>query len=307
MSRVVRTRVDLSEKTIVVTGASSGIGRGSAIELARAGARVVAVARRGDVLEALVGEIRGIGGQAIPVVADVSSAQDVAAIVAETGESFGRIHVWINNVGIGAIGYFWEVPLIDHARIVEVNLTGVINGAHVAINHFREHGSGVLVNIGSVESEVPLALQSSYAATKAAVHSLSRSLEQELALAGRSRLIRVATLMPWAIDTPWWVHAANYTGRAPRMALLDDPRRVVAAIVQACADPHGSQPVGWKARIANASHHILPKTTERLSALLLQRELAKAGHAPHTAGSIHRTTPEGTAVNGGVRQRMRRE
>ena len=164
---------------------------------------------------------------------------------------FGRIDVWINNVGIGALGLFWEVPVEDHRRVVDVNLTGLMYGAHAALRQFLEQGAGVLLNIGSVESEVPLAYQSSYAATKAAVLSLSRSLNEELRLVGRHDTIKVGTVMPWAIDTPWWSHAANYTGQAPRMALMDDPSVVVDAIVAACTDPKEEQPVGPKARAAD--------------------------------------------------------
>src|SRR5690606_25831560 len=126
----------------------------------------------------------------------------------------GGIDIWINNVGIGALGYFWDIPVWDHARVIDVNLKGLVYGAHAAMQHFVERGEGVLVNIGSIDSEVPLALQNTYAATKSAVLSLGRSLNEELRLTEK-RDIKVATIMPWAVDTPWWIHAANYTGHKP--------------------------------------------------------------------------------------------
>ena len=298
---------ELSGKTVVIAGASSGIGRGAAERLAALGANVVVAARRGDVLDELAAEIAAAGGSALAVATDVSDSGAVARLADAAVARFGRIDVWINNVGIGALGLFWEVPVEDHRRVVDVNLTGLMYGAHAALRQFLEQGAGVLLNIGSVESEVPLAYQSSYAATKAAVLSLSRSLNEELRLVGRHDTIKVGTVMPWAIDTPWWSHAANYTGQAPRMALMDDPSVVVDAIVAACTDPKEEQPVGRKARAADVSHHLFPDLTERLSAKIADAELDRAGRAPHTAGSIHEPSPEGVTVDGGVRERMKRE
>ena len=95
-----------------------------------------------------------------------------------------------------------------------MNLKGLIYGAHIAFWQFWAQGGGTLINVGSMDSEVPLAYQASYAATKAAVLSLSRSLTEELRLAG-NEAIKIGTIMPCAVDTPWWTHAANYSGHAP--------------------------------------------------------------------------------------------
>lgn len=146
---------------------------------------------------------------------------------------------------------------------MDVNLKGLIYGAHAALRQFRAQGYGTLVNIGSIDSETPLALQNTYAATKAAVLSLSRTLNQELRLAGEAD-IKVGTIMPWAVDTPWWNHAANYTGHAPRMAMMDDPQIVIDAILKACIDPKEEQPVGSKAKGSNIMHHLFPDLTERM-------------------------------------------
>jgi short-subunit dehydrogenase len=297
----------LSGKTIVITGASSGFGRGSAEQLAELGANVVVAARRADVLEQLVAQITRAGGTAIAVQTDVSDAAAVSNLAASAIERFGRIDVWVNNVGIGALGLFWDIPIEDHARVIDVNLTGLIYGAHAALTHFRAVGDGVLVNIGSIDSEVPLAYQASYASSKAAVLSLGRTLNEELRIVGQHESIKVGTIMPWAVDTPWWTHAANYTGHEPRMALMDDPSIVVAAIVAACTDPKEEQPVGPKAHADNVSHHLFPDLTERLSAKIADAEVHKAGPLPHTTGSIHEPMPEGVTVDGGIRDRMKRE
>jgi short-subunit dehydrogenase len=298
---------DLREKTIVIAGASSGFGRGAAERLGELGANVVVAARRGNVLDELVSEIREAGGSAIAVETDVSDPRAVERLAAAALETFGGIDVWVNNVGIAAFGMFWDVPVEDHARVIEVNVNGLIYGAHAALRCFLAQGHGVLVNVGSIESEVPLAYQTSYAASKAAVLSISRSLNEELRLSGLDETIKVGTIMPWAVDTPFWVHAANYTGHAPRMTAMDDPSIVVEAIIAACSHPKEEQPVGPKARGARRSHQIFPGLTKRISADMIESETEKGTPVAHTTGAIYEPMVAGAAVAGTVRERKARE
>lgn len=297
---------ELKGKTVVVVGASSGFGRGSALRLGELGANVVLAARREAALDELVVQIETAGGCAVAVPADVSNASDVERVARLAVERFGTIDVWINNVGVGALGFFWDIPIEDHARLIDVNLKGLIFGAHAALVRFRAQGFGTLINVGSIDSEVPLAYQASYAASKAAVLSLSRTLNEELRLSG-SEHIKVATIMPWAVDTPWWLHAANYSGHAPRMVAMDDPELVVQAIIHACVDPQEETPVGWKANASNLSHHIFPDLTERLSANIAAHEVQKAQPTPATAGAIHAPMTGTDKVDGGIRERMKAE
>ncbi|QAY78780.1 hypothetical protein [Sphingosinicella sp. BN140058] len=154
---------------------------------------------------------------------------------------------------------------------------------------------------------MPLAYHSSCAATKAGVWALGRVLNEELRLAGVGKRIKVVTLMPWAADTPFWTHAANYSGHKPRMILMDDPDKVAEAIVWVSLHPREELPVGWKAQAASTFHTILPDLTEKISADIVHREMAKGSPDPATPGAVHRPTPEGRGVEGGVRQRMDRE
>lgn len=294
-------------KTYVVTGASSGFGRGVALKLGALRANVVLAARRTQVLEEVAAQVKSAGGTPLVVTTDVANAQDVQRLAAAAVQRFGRIDVWINNAGVGAIGEFEKIPLEDHARIVDVNLKGVIYGSHVALRQFRQQGGGTLVNIGSVESEIPLAYHATYASTKAAILSLGRALREELRLGGQGN-IAIATVLPWAADTPFFDHAANYTGRAPRMAWMDDPDKVVDIIVRASVYPREEVPAGWKARGAYWSHRIAPDLTERLSANIVHTEqFEKAGPARNSSNAVHQPTQSGTAVDGGVRARMERE
>ena len=296
----------LKDLVVVIVGASSGFGRGTALKLGAEGAKVVVGARRKALLDEVVSEIEASGGSALACETEVSDPAQVSALAAAAVAQFGQVDVWINNVGIGALGYFWDIPIEDHARVVDVNLKGLIFGAHAALRQFRSQGYGTLINTGSVDSETPLALQNTYAATKAGVLSLSRSLNEELKLAGEAD-IKVGTIMPWAVDTPWWTHAANCTGHAPRMSMMDDPQLVVDAIVHACLDPKEEQPVGWKAKAGDISHHLMPKMTERLSAKLSKAESEKASLAPDNPGAIYAPMDDGLRMDGGLRARMKQE
>jgi short-subunit dehydrogenase len=294
-------------KTFVITGASSGFGRGVALELASHGGNVVLAARRTELLEEVAAEAQRLGGNAVVVTTDVSRAEDMRRLAAAAVERFGRIDAWINDAGQIAIGRFWDIPVEDHSRLVDVNLKGVVFGSHEALRQFRTQGYGTLVNLGSVESEVPLAYHGSYAATKAAILALGRALNEELRLQDLRR-IRVSTIMPWAADTPIWTHAANYSGGTPRMALMDPPEKVVKAIVHAALHPREELSVGWKAKASYASHRILPDLTERIAANIAHHyQIETAPPAPPTSGSLHQPMEAGRTVGGGARERMKRE
>ena len=289
-------RSQVAGKTFVVTGASSGFGRGISERLGSLGANVVLVARRTELLREIAAGIAAGGGQALPLTADVSRADDMERVARETVARFGPIHVWINNAGVGAIGRFEDVPLEDHARVVDVNLKGVIHGSHVALRQFRQQGFGSLVNMGSVESEVPLAYHASYAATKAAVLALGRALNEELRLGGMPHVV-VSTVMPWASDTPFFQHAGNYSGREPAILLPDHPQKIVDAVVWVALNPREELPVGWKAALATAGHRIAPDLSERIAADVMHRhQIEKAPPAPNTAGSLHWPLPAGRGV-----------
>jgi short-subunit dehydrogenase len=298
---------DVAGKTFVVTGASSGFGRGVALKLGALKANVVLAARRTELLQEVAAQTVAAGGRALVVTTDVSRAEQMEELGRQAVARFGRIDVWINNAGVGAIGRFDDIPLADHSRLVDINLKGVIYGSHVAMRQFRQQGYGSLVNIGSIDSEVPLAYQASYSATKAGVLSLGRTLNEEIRL-NKMGNIAVSTVMPWAADTPWWPHAANYSGGTPRMAAMDDPQLVVDAIIWVSLHPQEEMPVGWKAMASYASHRVLPDLTERISADIAHHyQIETAPPAPPTSGTLFEPMQAGRGVEGGVRERMRRE
>lgn len=294
-------------KTFVIIGASSGFGKGTALQLGAYHANVVLAARRTELLENIAQQIRDAGGTALVVTTDISDSVAVKKLADAAVAKYGKVDVWINDVGVGAIGRFWEIPLADQARLIDVNLKGLIYGSYVATQLFTKQKTGTLINLGSIDSEVPLAYQGTYAASKAAVRSLSESLNQELRLAGYDD-IKVVTIEPWAVDTPWWGHAANYSGGTPRMAALDGPEKVVNAIIWSSLHRRKEVQVGWKAKFSYIFHHMMPHFSERFTANIAHKyQIETAPPAPNTDGSLFKPMPTGTGIDDGVRDRIKRE
>ena len=141
---------DLNNAVVVITGASSGIGRGTALEFARRGARLVLAARREAPLQSLVAECRTFGAEAIAVPADTSDEPAVQALAQAAVERFGRIDVWVNNASVSILGKFEETPLDVARRLMDVNYWGYVHGARAALSQFRRQGSGTLIQNDSV-------------------------------------------------------------------------------------------------------------------------------------------------------------
>jgi short-subunit dehydrogenase len=297
----------ISGKTYVVLGASSGFGRGVAEKLGKCKANVVLAARRTELLEEIATNIRTSGGTALVVTTDISQPEAVQQLLDQTVAKYGKIDVWINMAGVGAIGPFWEIPIEDHARLLDVNLKGFVYGTHAALQQFIKQKNGVLINMGSVDSETPHAYQASYSASKAGIRSMDLALSQELRLNGY-RKIKVVTIEPWAVDTPFWRHAANYTGVEQKFALMDEPGKVVNAVLRKSLRPKKIQPVGWKAKGSSFFANVFPRFDEWLTGHVAHKYQMKMGPAtPDTKGSVHEPMKAGTGVDDGVDERMRKQ
>ncbi|MEQ3649420.1 SDR family NAD(P)-dependent oxidoreductase [Hyphomonas sp.] len=189
----------LANKTALVTGASSGLGRHFANVLADAGAHVVLAARRLDKLEELAGEIQRRGGKALPVEMDVTSEDSVTGAFAEIREALGRpCDIVVNNSGLSREGWFWEMPEKDWDTVIETNLTGVWRVAKYATKAMIQADSGgSIINIASITALRPSNMISAYSASKAAVDHLTRTM----ALEGSRHGIRVNAIAPGYFKT----------------------------------------------------------------------------------------------------------
>ena len=198
-------------RVVVITGASSGVGHATAVAFAQTRASVVLAARSAEVLASVADACRTAGGAALAVPTDVSDADDVEQLARAALAQFGRIDVWINNAGVAALGRFEEVPLRDHAQVIQTDLLGTIYGSSVALRQFRAQGGGTVINIASALGEIPAPYYASYVAAKHGIVGLGAAIRQELAENDEPGT-HVCTVLPMAMETPFFEHAANYTG-----------------------------------------------------------------------------------------------
>jgi short-subunit dehydrogenase len=283
----------LRRKVVVITGASAGLGRASAVELAGCGASVVLAARRREDLEQTARLCRRAGGNALVVVTDVTREDDVRRLTEAALAEHGHIDVWINNAGITLFGLLEEAPLEEHRRVIETNLFGAMLCARAVMPHFKARRRGVLINVGSVLSKIGQSFVPSYVISKFGVHGLSEALRAEVA---DEPDIHVCTIFPYAIDTPHFQSGANYVGlRARAMPPMQSPEKVARAIVDLAARPRREVHVPHAAVLGLALHAALPRTTERLVLHALERWHFDDTPEPMTSGNLH--TP--TEVNGG--------
>jgi NADP-dependent 3-hydroxy acid dehydrogenase YdfG len=192
----------------LVTGASSGIGEATARALAAEGAAVAIVARRGDRLDALGGEIADAGGTALPIEADVSKREQAERAVARTAEELGRLDVVVNNAGVMLLGPIAEAPVEEWEQMIEVNLLGLMYTAHAALPYLLKAAEGDprgvadLVNISSVAGRIARKGSGVYNATKFGVGAFSESLRQEVT----GRQVRISLVEPGAVATELQSH-----------------------------------------------------------------------------------------------------
>jgi len=208
----------LEQKVAVVTGAASGIGRGTALCLAREGAAVLAADLNSQGGEQVIGEIAAAGGRALFQHTEVSSEPDIKALVDRTLSEYGRLDIMFNNAGLpGAVGPIEKVSADDWDRTIAVLLRAVFLGIKYAVEPMRKTGGGSIISTSSLASFLPSPYGAAYAAAKGAVISLTRAAALQL---GPDR-IRVNCICPGAINTPIWGSLPAFSDPAAVAQLLD--------------------------------------------------------------------------------------
>lgn len=279
----------IGDQTVVILGASSGIGLATARLAASRGARVVLAARSEKALSDVVREIRNRGGAALAVVADVSNEADVARVADEARRAFGGFDSWVNNAAVSAYGRCLDVTIEDMRRIVDTNLWGVVYGSRVACEQLRRTG-GALINVGSVLSDRAVPLQGIYSASKHAIKAWTDALRVELAHEGAA--VSVTLIKPGAINTPYAEHAKNYLPDQPtHMPPVYLPRDVAAAIVYACEHRVRDLYVGGAGKVLSLAGALMPALTDALMLRVLL-PATHSGRPPHGRSALHRPTED---------------
>jgi len=294
------TKHFLRDATVVITGASSGIGRATALSFARQGARVVLAARRANILAEVAAECEHLGAETLVVPTDVTDSQAVRHL-AEAAAAFGGggIDIWVNNAGAGAVGLFEQVPLPTHEQVLHINLFGSLYGAYAVLPYFKRQGHGTLINVISLGAWLPEPYTAAYTASKFGLRGLFDTLRAELSTEPR---IHVCDVHPSYIDTPGFQHGANYTGRLIKPAPPVFPAQKVADTVLALARrPQPSVIVGWTGKVLRLTYGLAPATTRWALMQFFSRYMDQAKHVPITEGSLFApaSAPHGTGISGG--------
>ena len=252
----------LGEQVVVITGASQGIGRETALEMASRGASLVVAARNEEALTELARQVVRIGGHAEPVVTDVADYAQVERLGERAVERFGRIDTWVNNAAVSIYATVEQLAAEEMERLVAVNLLGQMYGSKVAVAHMKPRRQGTIINIGSALSERAIPLQSAYVATKHGVQGFSEALRLELM--AEEAGIDVVLILPSSTNTPLFDFARSKLGVMPMpVPPVYEPRVVAEAICYAAE--HGGREIvagGW-GKLLIAAQRLSPSLLDR--------------------------------------------
>ncbi|MEU8821078.1 SDR family oxidoreductase [Actinoplanes sp. NPDC048796] len=255
--------VPVPDQVVVITGASSGIGRATALAFAARGARVVCAARTTTALDSLAEQITAAGGTALAVPTDVADPDAVTALAEAAEQRFGRIDTWINNAAVGIWGRVEDISSAEFERVMRVNFLGQLHGIQAALPALRRAGGGTLIGVVSAEGVRSVPLQAPYTASKFAVRALHDSLRSELAQEGAP--IAVTTILPASIDTPFFEHARSRLGTMVKPPPpVYTPELVAETILYAAAHPRREIPVGGAAAAFGLAQRFTPAVTDAL-------------------------------------------
>ncbi|WP_414545052.1 SDR family oxidoreductase [Nostoc sp. CCY0012] len=253
----------INQQVVSVVGASSGIGRITALEFAKRGAKVVVSARSESKLKSLVEEIRSFGGEATFYVADVEVFEQVKAIADKTVEVYGRLDTWVHVAAIGIFATFDKTTPEEFKHVIDVNLMGQVYGAMAALPHLKREGRGALIHVSSMEGRRSLPYQSAYSSAKHGVEGFLEAMRVELI--HEKWPISVTSVKPVVINTPFWNNGLTKLGVKPSgIPPYYDPRIVSDAILYAAEHPIRDLLVGDIAKLLDLAQKISPSLVDSL-------------------------------------------
>ena len=244
-------------RVAVVTGASAGVGRATAVAFARAGFDVAAVARGEAGLAATVKEIESAGGRGCAVGADVADYDEVDAAAAAVEDALGPVDVWVNDAMTTIFAPFWEIDPDDFRRAVEVTFLGQVWGTRAALDRMLPRDRGSIVNVGSALAFLSIPLQSAYCASKFACRGFSDSMRAELIHRGSH--VRLSMVHLPGVNTPQfdWCKSDFPTHPQP-VPPVDQPEVAARAIVEVALDGRRSKVVGAWNKLVVMAGQLMP-------------------------------------------------
>lgn len=288
----------LPEQILVITGATSGHGLATARMAADAGARLIIVSRDEEALREVRDDLRDRGAEVEYKVADVGDEDQIQAVADFAVERFGGFDTWINNAGVGVYGKALEVSTEDHERVFRTNYWGVVNGSLAAVRHLKDRpGGGALINVGSVNSDMPSGLLSAYNASKHAVKGFTDSLRIELMR--ETAPVSVTLIKPSAIGTPFPRHGRNITGAKAQLPQpIYAPELVAKAILHAAQTPRRAITVGGAGRFQVFGATVFPPLFDRIASRMTGALIDQDQPVGDVDGALHQPVGDDASVAG---------
>lgn len=251
-----------SGRTVVITGASAGVGRAVVHRFARAGWRIGLIARDADALEEVRREVEEMGGAALTLPTDVADAEAMFAAADRVANTFGSIDVWINDAMVTVFSQVWDMTPEEFRRVTEVTYLGFVHGTMAALRHMRPAGRGHIIQIGSALAYRGIPLQAAYCGAKHAIRGFTDSLRTEL-IHEHSR-IRLTLMELPAVNTPQFDWARTHMPRQPRpVAPVVQPEVIADAVYQAVRHPRREYWIGLSTLKVILGNTVLPAWLDR--------------------------------------------
>ncbi len=280
----------MSERTVVITGASAGVGRATAREFARRGWSVCGIARDAERLAAMCDEVRRFGSRALAIPADVADSDAVLAAADRVVDAWGHIDVWVNCAMVTVYGPVRDTTPQEYRRVTEVTYLGYVHGTLAALRHMRRQRRGTVVQVGSALAYRAIPLQSAYCAAKFATRGFTDSLRSELIAEGSP--IRLTMVQLPAVNTPQFDWARNHMPLKPRpVGPVFQPEPIARAIFEAAQRAPRELWIGRPTMLAILANMIAPGVLDRVlarSALRGQMSLepARSGRPGNLVSSV---------------------
>lgn len=273
----------LEGKTVVITGASSGVGKAAAEAFAMEGCNLVLASRGEEALDKAVEMCRELGAVALGVPTDVSDADQVQALAEKAKQFNGRIDIWVNNAGVMATGKIEDMPSTVLDQIIKTNLLGYLHGAHAVIPIFKEQGDGVLINNISIGGKMPAPYGTAYSASKFGIQGMVEALRGEVS---DHPNIHICALYPGVQRSTGNMNAAKYSGYNTKIPPISfDPRDLAQSMVSVAKKPRNSVFTDWSSMVLNTMHSIIPGPMAKLSAAMVRLNM-RFGDQSETNGNV---------------------
>lgn len=251
--------------TVVITGASAGVGRAIAYRFGRAGAKVGLIARDSAALMEVKREVERLGGSAFVAAADVSDADAVFAAADEIEQHLGEIDLWINDAMVTVFAPVWQISPAEFRRVTEVTYLGAVHGTMAALRRMRARNRGTIIQIGSALAYRGIPLQSAYCGAKHAIRGFTDSLRCELIHAGSAIKLTIMELP--AVNTPQFDWARTHMPRQPRpVPPVFEPEVIADATFRAALNPKREYWIGWSTIKVILGNMVLPQFLDRFLA-----------------------------------------